>query len=163
MHRQNMETGLATLACLCAQGPVRPSVRVCVCMCVWEADSKVYLRWTRQLSFLGEDECQTFEVSTISVFMPRLWRKETVWLKKQNKTVVTSVHLSHVLRLAFPLMQSATVYPTHLCICLEMGRFGINPTAAHLGRFLSARWRFDRSSVSTDSFLREMWQQTMFD
>lgn len=76
--------------------------------------------------------------------------------KKKQHTVVTSVGLSHVLRLAFPLMQSATVYPTHLCICLEMGRFGISPTAAHLGRLLLARWRFDRSSASTDSFLREM-------
>lgn len=77
-------------------------------------------------------------------------------IKKKRKTVVTGVHLSHVLRLAFPLMQSASVYPTHLCICLEMGRFGRNPTAAHLGRFLPARWRFDRSPVSTDSFLRAM-------
>lgn len=53
--------------------------RLCVCVCASQADSKVYLRWMRQLSFLGKDERQTFEVSTISVFMLCLWRKETAW------------------------------------------------------------------------------------
>lgn len=52
------------------------------------------------------------------------------------KTVVASAHLSHVLRLAFPLTQNATVYQTHLYVCLEMGRFGINPVAAQLGHVL---------------------------
>lgn len=46
------------------------------------------------------------------------------------KTVVADVRLSHVLRLAYPLTQNATVYQTHLYVCLEMGRFGINPVAA---------------------------------
>lgn len=49
-----------------------------------------------------------------------------------KKAVVTSIHLSHVLRLVFPLMQNATVYQTHLHVCLEIGRFGIKPVAAHL-------------------------------
>lgn len=53
-----------------------------------------------------------------------------------KKAVVAGVHLSHVLRLAFPLMQNATVYQTHLYVCLEMGRFGINPLAAQLGHDL---------------------------
>lgn len=41
-----------------------------------------------------------------------------------------------MLRLAFPLTQNATVYQTHLYVCLEMGRFGINPVAAQLGHVL---------------------------
>lgn len=49
----------------------------------------------------------------------------------KKKAVVTSIYLSHVLRLVFPLMQNATVY-THLHVCLEIGRFGIKPVAAHL-------------------------------
>lgn len=72
-----------TLNALPNYGSRSPHIGVRVCarprLCVCEADSKVYLRWRRQLSFLGEDECQTFEVSAISVFVPRLWRKETVW------------------------------------------------------------------------------------
>ena len=52
--------------------PVSFSIGVneCVCdlACLCQADNKVYLRWIQQLSFLGEDECQTFEVETISAF-----------------------------------------------------------------------------------------------
>ncbi len=55
---------------------------------------------------------------------------------KKKKSVVAGVHLSHVLRLAFPLTQKATVYQAHLRVCLEMGRFGINPGAAQLCRAL---------------------------
>lgn len=55
----------------------RPGLSVCVC----EADSKVYLRWMRQLGFLGEDGCQTFEVSTISVF---IFEERRRWDKKKK-------------------------------------------------------------------------------
>lgn len=53
-----------------------------------------------------------------------------------KKTVVARVHLCHVLRLAFTLTWNTTVYQTHLYVCLEMGRFGINPSAAQWGRGL---------------------------
>lgn len=47
--------------------------------CVCRADSEAYLRRMWQLGFPGEDECQTFEVSTVSVFPLCLWRTETAW------------------------------------------------------------------------------------
>lgn len=93
------------------------------------------------------DDCDNFTSSVelsarLLKFQPYpfsccLWRKETEWFKKKKKkAVVASIHLSHVLRLAFPLTWNATVYQTHLYVCLEMGRFGINPSAAQLGYVL---------------------------
>lgn len=73
--------------------------------------------------------------------------------KKQNKTVVASVHLGHLLRLAFSSTWNATVYQTHLYVCLEMGRFGINPSAAQLGFVLLCV-----CSTALRFILRESWQ-----
>lgn len=59
--------------------PICMYVCMNVCVCVGGgADSKVYLRWLRQLHFLSGTECQTFEVSTISVFVLSLKKGDRV-------------------------------------------------------------------------------------
>lgn len=126
--------------------PTRVNEHVSVAdpVCMYQADRKV-------CSIL--DEVCLLKMSTrllklqLHLFSRCVFEERRQTDKK--KTVVVSVHLSHVLRLVFPSTQNAT----HLSVCLEMGRFGINPSAAQLGLVLlcvcSSAFRF---------ILRESWQ-----
>lgn len=78
------------------------------------------------------------------------------------KTIVVSIHLSHVLRLASPLRWNPTVYWAHLCICLERGRFGINPSAAQRSYVLLCGNSFFTpqlwgSCLTTDHADEQLW------